>query len=433
MPVSGDGDTEREVQLQLLGSVAATAVAVAASRERDTPPVPAPSALRPYLGFTRLPPRAVGPVLELLDTDDALRVAVADAVDESDLSGAVIAWLRRPEGWEEQWSEAVDAAREQREDRAGRDRERRAERDRATVEEALHRATAELSDLRSELRELRDLRHALESKVAALAHELGRAQEQADRAVEERTRAVRELKDTERRLAARIDEVRDLRSEIAAGASSQPDPTPAPPPDPAWSDVRDMVDELAALARRLTEVAEAPGRAAARPDPERTRPSRRGSTAARRPIRVGRGIPEGSVEEVLALLAAPDVVVLVDGYNVTMTGWPRLSAAEQRAALDRLVSNLVSRTAEVHLVYDGEGEGAAGHSVAGSAVRTWFTATEREADDEIIDRVGVIDPTRPVLVVSSDARVADGARRGGANVVSSQLFLDALTQRGVGG
>ena len=78
---------------------------------------------------------------------------------------------------------------------------------------------------------------------------------------------------------------------------------------------------------------------------------------------------------VLALLGVAGVVVLVDGYNVTMTGWPRLSAAEQREALERLVSDPASRGAEVHLVYDGEGGGERRYTAAGSAVRTTFTAT----------------------------------------------------------
>lgn len=422
---------DADVRLELLGSVAGLAVAVAARREQDTPPVTAPSALRPYLHFTRLPPAAVGTVLNLLETDESLRLAVADALDGDglpDRHDAVLAWLRRPRGWEAQWSDAVDTARAAREDRVERDRERRAERDRATAEESLQRATAELGAAQRELNELRDLRHALEAKVAGLVRELGQAEERSERAVEERARAVRELKDTERRLAERTTELRQLRAKAAEDPPAAPAPG-VPVTDPRWAHVREVAGAIDALGRRLAELAREPatGEEGPRPDP----PGATGRGPGRRPVRMGRGIPEGGVEEVLALLRIDGMVLLVDGYNVTMTGWPRLTVAEQRAALERLLEGIAA-TVEVHVVYDGEGEGASGHTRAGSAVRTTYTPTEREADDEIIDRVVEIDASRPVVVVSSDARVAAGARQGGANVVTSRVFLDAVAGGGRG-
>lgn len=428
-------DAEREARLRILGPVAAVAVAVAARRETDTPPVPAPSSLRPYLRFTRLPSQAVGSVLDILDSDDALRAAVADAVDDLEgLDEGVSDWLRRPEGWEERWSLVLASERDRVADRAERDRERRSGRDRTAAEQALERRNAELEAARAELIELKDLRHALEAKVAGLVHELGHAQDQAERAVEERARAVRELKEKERRLAERTIEVKELRTRLDGGAPepsvAEPEVGDRPAPDPRWSDVRDIAEALEALRRRLTQVADpaepAPAHAPVRSPAEAAVPARR------RPHRTGRGIAEGSAEEARELLSLAGVVVFVDGYNVTMTGWPRLSAAEQRSALERLVIDGVPRAAEVHLVYDGEaaGAGEAGYTSAGSAVRTFFTPSGREADDEIIDQVGAVDPQRPVVVVSSDARVANGVRRDGANVVASAVFLEALGHRG---
>jgi hypothetical protein len=44
----------------------------------------------------------------------------------------------------------------------------------------------------------------------------------------------------------------------------------------------------------------------------------------------------------------------------------------------------------------------------------------------VLDLVAQLPPGRPVIVVSSDNRVREGARRGGANLLYSRQLLDTL-------
>jgi hypothetical protein len=55
-----------------------------------------------------------------------------------------------------------------------------------------------------------------------------------------------------------------------------------------------------------------------------------------------------------------------------------------------------------------------------------FSPAGVEADDVLLARVADLDPSRPVVVASSDRRVRDGAAAMGANVVASAQLLAAL-------
>jgi len=145
-----------------------------------------------------------------------------------------------------------------------------------------------------------------------------------------------------------------------------------------------------------------------------------GGRPRRRPVRLGRGLVDGTAEAALWLLGRPGAVALVDGYNVTMLAWPDLTVLEQRRRLEQAAIELQQRTgARVVLVFDGDDDGgAAVRAAVGSPVRVRFTHRDVEADDEILAMVEASDAD-VLVVVSNDARVVDGARERGANVVRS--------------
>jgi predicted RNA-binding protein with PIN domain len=122
------------------------------------------------------------------------------------------------------------------------------------------------------------------------------------------------------------------------------------------------------------------------------------------------------------------VVVLVDGYNVTMAAWPDLPVAEQRAKLVRCLDSLAARcSTDVEVIFDGaEVEPLHTTPPAPRDVRVRFSPPDVEADDVLLDLLGQIPPARPVVVVSSDNRVRSGSRRQGANVLHSRQFLELL-------
>ena len=153
-----------------------------------------------------------------------------------------------------------------------------------------------------------------------------------------------------------------------------------------------------------------------------------------RPADLVRGATEahGSVSRVEdpaaldRLLALPTVHLVVDGYNVTKTGYPELSLSDQRDRLIRQLAALAARTsAEVTLVFDGAGVVAV-PTTAPRGVRVLFSDPGVLADDVIRALVTAEPEGRPVIVVTSDRAVADSVRRRGAHPVPSAVLLARL-------
>jgi predicted RNA-binding protein with PIN domain len=127
------------------------------------------------------------------------------------------------------------------------------------------------------------------------------------------------------------------------------------------------------------------------------------------------------------LLALPQVHVIVDGYNVTKTGYPDLPLEQQRTRLVAGLVALVARSgAEVTCCFDGATVGGHIPSMSRRGVRVLFSKPG-EIADELIRRLVRAEPLgRPVVVVSSDREVADGVRRHGARPVSSAALVRRL-------
>jgi predicted RNA-binding protein with PIN domain len=137
----------------------------------------------------------------------------------------------------------------------------------------------------------------------------------------------------------------------------------------------------------------------------------------------------GRVEDPAALdrlLALPAVHLIVDGYNVTKTGYAELSLSDQRDRLVHQLAVLAARTgAEVTLVFDGAGVVAV-PAAAPRGVRVLFSDPGVLADDVIRALVTAEPEGRPVVVVTSDRAVADSVRRRGAHPVPSAVLLSRL-------
>jgi predicted RNA-binding protein with PIN domain len=128
------------------------------------------------------------------------------------------------------------------------------------------------------------------------------------------------------------------------------------------------------------------------------------------------------------LLALPKVHLLVDGYNVTKTGYGDVSLEQQRSRLVRGLGGLAAQTgAEVTAVFDGA-ERMVGLPPAPRGVRVLFSR-KGETADELIRRLVRAEPAgRPVVVISSDKEVADGVRRHGAYPLGSLTLLRRLAR-----
>jgi predicted RNA-binding protein with PIN domain len=464
------------------------AVAVARAGEDDIPVQAAPSALRPFLNFTKLPARALVAARRTLDGDEDFRARVASEVSEESVGRAGWLFLTRPDGWQAD----LDALAQQHERKRAGVADHRAEdsarRRLGTAEGIARRAEAAAASARAEaaqataaLAEERRARRAAAGDVVELTARVETLAAERDAAVAEaasarsavtaaraESAAARTAEQVARVEAARAREeaaaataaAADARAQLAAAGARRrgpapvatPAPAPAPAPErgaPAGQQGGEALATAATAARALADALAAAGRALAadqRPGPAsppppvggetvvgRARPSRPpGPRRARPPSRVAVPLPpavfEDSAEAAEHLARLPGVVILVDGYNVSHAGWPGVPIAEQRRRLVDALTELVARTgADVRVVFDG-GELAQPPPVATTArrVRVTFSPPDVEADDVIVAEVGEIPAHRPVVVASSDRRVGDESRARGANVVRSHQLLVLL-------
>ena len=385
----------------------------------DEPP---PSQIQPLLRFAKLPPAALRAARQAIQSSDEFRERVADALVEDDVGEAAWLWLRRPDEWERQFGEIVETA-------SAEAAAARAELDERDIAQRLTSAERAAERWEREVEELGDAVMRLEAEGASLVadrDDLRRLNEEYERDLarleDERSRAVRELKETEARLVARTEEVRALTAEReVATLAGRPEggdesdrldrATIVKLVGDALSGLDDLDGALASLAELVTD----DGR------------SSEDGAPRRRPLRIGKGLADDSADGARWLLDQGDVLVFVDGYNLTMTAWPHLGATDQRRALERGLAALHGRTsAEFLVVFDGA-EVAAHGTTTSPGVRVRFTEADVEADDEILRMLALVPFDRPLVVISDDRRVRDGARQGGANVVGSQQFEPLLT------
>jgi predicted RNA-binding protein with PIN domain len=153
-----------------------------------------------------------------------------------------------------------------------------------------------------------------------------------------------------------------------------------------------------------------------------------------RPADMVRGVtsglgPGGRIQDVPALdrhLALPNVHLIVDGYNVTKTGYPELALADQRDRLIHQLSALAARTAaEVTVVFDGAGVLSVPAAVP-RGVRVLFSDRGVLADDVIRALVAAEPKGRPMVVATSDRAVADSVRAAGAHPAPSAVLVSRL-------
>ena len=433
---------------------------VAREGERATPAVPAPTQLRRYLNFARLPDPALEVARRVLDDDPPFRERVARSTGEVVVGRAGWLFLERPDGWLEELDELLQqaaaaelAAKSERHERGAQRRLAGAEAALARAEAVTHAATTDLAGTRAELMGEQEAHRATAARLA-------RAEAEVERLQRERADLIRRLKSTEASAVERTAELRatrhDLRmaqaelagagianGEAATGATGTTDapPAAAPPATAPGVDralVAELLDEAKAAIGRLDGAFERfVDRAAIQPPPPEPPPAAPPTAAApagERPERPERRSPtplppatfDDSPEAADHLVRVPGVLLLVDGYNISNARWHGRPPAEQRdrllAACDELHARLGT---ELEVVFDGTGdEAVAARAKAG--VRHRFTPAGTEADDVILAIVDGEPPARPVVVVSSDRRVREGARARGANVLGAKQFLHAV-------
>jgi predicted RNA-binding protein with PIN domain len=394
-----------------------------------------PASLRAIARFTPAKRVRLGaPALSAaLDADDGFRALVAEAVTAATpqlvdalrdreatpasdpIDTAVVAYLTRPDGWADL---VADVATKWADDRAGRG---------AAAEESA-RLRAEVADLRArhkaEAARVEDVAAAASASSAEEATRLRntlrtRTSElrAAERAVDEaRAETARARADLTAAAAANEAELRRVRTRItelerAVEAARRGTRTGRDVDD---ARLRLLVDTLTDAAAGIRRELALPAGALRPADVVAASSGSSGSGTAGDPAALDR------------LLELPQVHVIVDGYNVTKTGYPDLALVDQRTRLITTMAALHSRAgAEVTVVFDG-GARPPAQPRAPRGVRVLFSAPDELADDLIRRLVAAEPDGRPLVVVTSDQEVVTDVRRAGAWTVASAVLLERL-------
>lgn len=341
---------------------------------------------------------------------DGTSTAAADPVDV-----AVVAYLTRPDGWADvlaranrRWAEERDAT--------------------AVSTHEIARLRAELAELRTRARtepaRMRDAVAAAGATADAEVADLRRALRERTRELRDAEREREQARSTEADLRARLDkqsaahesELRRLRgrfaeTERAAEAARRGTRAERDVDDARlWLLVDTLVQAAAGVRRELSL------------SPPSLRPADGVASA-------GIDATVRSAEDPVALdrlLALPNVHVVVDGYNVTKTGYGELSLAEQRTRLVGSLAPLAAQCgAEITVAFDG-GTKPPVQPAAPRGVRVLFSAPDEPADDLIRRLVAGEPPGRPVVVVTSDGQIVTDTGRDGAWAVRSAVLLARL-------
>jgi len=279
--------------------------------------------------------------------------------------------------------------------------------------------------LSDELERTRTERDAALEEVATLRKQARKLRSDADRARAEGRRALEEA-------AAELARAREARDEAVTALEAAADERRAADAERtaaraelrvarklADARVRLLLDTIVDAASGLrTELALPPTTdlpADLVAPPQDAAPARLGSR--------GRHVEDpGLLDE---LLRQPRAHLVVDGYNVTKTGYAELTLEQQRRVLVDGLAGLASRTgAEVTCCFDGRPTPMAAGTLA-HGVRVRFSVGE--IADDLIRRLVQAEPVgRVVVVVTSDQEVARDVEARGAYVVPSATLVARL-------
>jgi predicted RNA-binding protein with PIN domain len=389
------------------------AVLIVNEGRKRRPPIPYPSGMKKYLAMQRLPTAALGPLRRVIENDPEFRGRLALGAVPELVDPIGILWLTRPVGWEDEVAALVAAAEEAEREADTEAAARRERKRREAAEQVAARTRAEVLGLEARLAELTTELEAHRSRVAELAED----NDALRRELIERRNEARHANDRAAAASRRVEQLTDERDVADARRSDAEGARDDVLAERVEASVEAaQLAELASLAHELAaQLAAANERLIGSRDSRRSRPQRR---ALALPGGV-MGDSEAATEHLLRSGAS----VVIDGYNVSMTGWPGLSAAEQRRVLLDTCENVARRYgADLTVVFDGA-------DVAGAAtdqrrlIRVVFSPDGVTADDVIRADVDRLPTARSVVVVTNDAEIVRDVRALGANTVSSDRFL----------
>jgi predicted RNA-binding protein with PIN domain len=402
-----------------------------------------PAQLRQYARFApnRRAKFAGNAMAAALETDPLFRQRIGEKFREAqpELSGALdsgspppaadpldvaaAAYVLRPTGWVKLVTAAGEEAQRADAERADEENRAELERLREELDRAREQTRSETERLRTELDSAKKEAETLHRKLRAALSDVKRG-EAALRKVHAETETLRA--EGQAQVSAAESESRRLKSRLAEAEAALEATRKAAREGRSVEDMRvrllldTLLDATQGLRRELAlpPVSVRPAETVDAVEPGRMTPK---DIAAR-------ALSENDPAILDQLLALPQAHLVVDGYNVTKTGYPQMPLEKQRLRLLGQLSQLAAQTgAEVTCVFDGAELAAPVLLAPPRGVRVLFSKAGITADELIRQLVRAEPPGRPVIVASTDREVADGVARAGARPIASAMLLKRLS------
>ncbi|MFB7309320.1 NYN domain-containing protein [Streptomyces sp. NPDC056192] len=443
-PADGAGDAVEALDRPLPEGVRRRVVALVSDAFGGLTVTELPAQLRQYARFTptRRAKFAGNAMAAALESDTLFRQRIGERLRESqpELTAAVeagappaaadpvdvaaAAYVLRPVGWVKLVAAAGEEVQRADAERADEESRRELERLREELAQARTQTKNETERLRGELDAARKEADGLQRKLRSALNEVKRG-EAAVRRGKAETETVRT--EAAARISAAESETRRLRARLGEAEASVEASRRAAREGRSVEDMR-----LRLLLDTVLDAARGLRRELALP-PSSIRPA--DSVDAVEP---GAMSPKDIAARALSdtdpalldqLLALPQAHLIVDGYNVTKTGYPQLPLEKQRLRLLGGLAVLAAQSgAEMTCVFDGAELAAPVLLAPPRGVRVLFSKPGVTADELIRQLARAEPPGRPVVVVSTDREVADGVAKAGARPVASVLLLKRLSR-----
>ncbi|MEU5592251.1 NYN domain-containing protein [Streptomyces sp. NPDC020298] len=402
-----------------------------------------PAQLRQYARFApnRRAKFAGNAMAAALETDPLFRQRIGEKLREAqpELAGALdsgspppaadpldvaaAAYVLRPAGWVKLVTAAGEEAQRADAERADEESRAELERLREELDRAREQTRAETERLRVELDTAKKEAESLHRKLRAALSDVKRG-EAALRKTQSEIETVRA--EGHAQVSAAESETRRLKARLGEAEAALEVTRRAAREGRSVEDMRvrllldTLLDATQGLRRELAlpPVSVRPAETVDAVEPGRMTPK---DIAAR-------ALSENDPAILDQLLALPQAHLVVDGYNVTKTGYPQMPLEKQRLRLLGQLSQLAAQTgAEVTCVFDGAELAAPVLLAPPRGVRVLFSKPGVTADELIRQLVRAEPPGRPVIVASTDREVADGVAKAGARPVASAVLLKRLS------
>lgn len=380
---------------------------------RHSPQLDLPPKLRRFKGFTDKSLLRHGPELLAVLEDDAQRSLILQWLEDGkpavskDIAAVLEIAARRDDDWEQELKARSRSSADPTRGVSGTQE--------SDSTKALERERAKTAKAKDELRRVREESAArikeLEAKGAAsaravaenaalLAGETKRADDAERRAAQAEQRADREVRRARKDADTAEKQMTRLKEEASA--------------------LRREKDALKSELKRLTAATKAPRKTTKKPASLPKGP--------RKPLKVPKGRFEDAPETLEGWLGAPNVHLVVDGYNVTKAkgGYGDLELSAQRERLIDEVMKLMRRhRTRATIVFDGSEVVPGTTRATRGSVKVEYSAGGEIADDHIVALLERL-PAHPVILVTNDRELQARARATGATIATSPQLLSLL-------